>query len=49
MTMLERPIHRTKTPSQRELDNVEDAVWRPIPQYILLWRKLVQSLTKWWG
>ena len=41
MTMIEHPRKRTVTPSQRDLDNIEDAQWRPIPRYVLLWRKFL--------
>jgi hypothetical protein len=41
MTMIERPRKRTVTPSQRELDTTEDAVWYPVPRYVLLWRAFI--------
>jgi hypothetical protein len=42
MTMIERPTRRTRTPSQRELDNTVDAEWWPIPRYVLWWRAIVR-------
>jgi len=42
MTMIEHPVKRTVTPSLRELANVEDAVWRPVPRYVLWWRAFIR-------
>ena len=44
MTIIERPIRRTVTPSLRDLDNIVDAEWRPIPRYVLWWRAIIRSL-----
>jgi hypothetical protein len=39
--MVERPRKRTVTPSLRDLQNIEDADWKPIPRYVLWWRAFI--------
>jgi hypothetical protein len=42
MTMIEPPLKRTITPSLRDIANIVDAEWRPIPRYVLVWRAFLR-------
>lgn len=44
MMFVEPPRVRKVVPSLVDLNNIEDADWRPIPRYELLWRALVRWL-----